>query len=102
MNSRNPEPRTLDTAWSTRPTSVGEADAGAIGWMVYLGVFPTALAFTTWAYALARTGAGRMGAITYLVPPISVVLGWLLLGGARLCSRSSAAPCACSASSSRG
>ena len=23
--------------------------------MVYLGVFPTALAFTTWAYALART-----------------------------------------------
>lgn len=56
-----------------------DADAGAIGWMVYLGVFPTALAFTTWAYALARTGAGRMGAITYLVPPISVALGWLLL-----------------------
>jgi drug/metabolite transporter (DMT)-like permease len=47
--------------------------------MVYLGVFPTALAFTTWAYALARTDAGRMGAITYLVPPISVLLGWLLL-----------------------
>ena len=47
--------------------------------MVYLGVFPTALAFTTWAYALARTDAGRMGATTYLVPPISVLLGWLLL-----------------------
>jgi drug/metabolite transporter (DMT)-like permease len=58
---------------------LGEADNGAIAWMVYLGVFPTALAFTTWAYALARTDAGRMGAITYLVPPISVLLGWLLL-----------------------
>lgn len=56
-----------------------DADPGAIAWMVYLGVFPTALAFTTWAYALARTGAGRMGAITYLVPPISVLLGWLVL-----------------------
>jgi drug/metabolite transporter (DMT)-like permease len=32
-----------------------------------------------WAYALARTGAGRMGATTYLVPPISVLLGWLVL-----------------------
>jgi drug/metabolite transporter (DMT)-like permease len=58
---------------------LGEADPGAIAWMVYLGVFPTALAFTTWAYALARTGAGRMGSITYLVPPISVLLGWLVL-----------------------
>jgi drug/metabolite transporter (DMT)-like permease len=58
---------------------LGEADSGAIAWMVYLGVFPTALAFTTWAYALARTDAGRMGAITYLVPPVSVLLGWLLL-----------------------
>ena len=58
---------------------LGDADTGAIAWTVYLGVFPTALAFTTWAYARARTGAGRMGATTYLVPPISVLLGWLLL-----------------------
>jgi drug/metabolite transporter (DMT)-like permease len=56
-----------------------DADASAIGWMVYLGIFPTALAFTTWAFALTRTGAGRMAATTYLVPPLSVLLGWLLL-----------------------
>jgi drug/metabolite transporter (DMT)-like permease len=55
------------------------ADAGPILWMVYLGIFPTALAFTTWAYALARTNAGRLAAMTYLVPPLSVVLGWLFL-----------------------
>ncbi|MEU7027534.1 DMT family transporter [Streptomyces sp. NPDC046275] len=48
--------------------------------MVYLGVFPTALAFTTWAYALARTTAGRMGATTYAVPALVVLMAWVLLG----------------------
>ncbi|MFF3613949.1 DMT family transporter [Streptomyces sp. NPDC002580] len=47
--------------------------------MVYLGVFPTALAFTTWAYALARTTASRMGATTYAVPALVVLMSWLLL-----------------------
>lgn len=59
---------------------IGEADAAAFGWAVYLGVFPTAVAFTTWAYALARTTAGRMGATTYLVPPLAVLMGWIVLG----------------------
>lgn len=47
--------------------------------MIYLGVFPTALAFTTWGYALARTTAGRMGATTYAVPAIVVLMAWVLL-----------------------
>lgn len=47
--------------------------------MVYLGAFPTALAFTTWAYALARTTAGKMGATTYAVPAVVVLMAWLLL-----------------------
>jgi drug/metabolite transporter (DMT)-like permease len=48
--------------------------------LVYLGVFPTALAFTTWAYALNRTTAGRMGATTYVVPALVVVMSWAILG----------------------
>jgi drug/metabolite transporter (DMT)-like permease len=48
--------------------------------MVYLGVFPTALAFTTWAYALARTTASRMGATTYAVPALVVAMSWAFLG----------------------
>ncbi|BAC74308.1 DMT family transporter [Streptomyces avermitilis] len=47
--------------------------------MLYLGVFPTALAFTTWAYALARTTASRMGATTYAVPALVVLMSWLVL-----------------------
>ena len=56
------------------------AGAGAIAWTIYLGLVPTAIGFSTWAYALSHTDAGRLGSTTYLVPPIAVVLGWLLLG----------------------
>jgi len=59
---------------------VSGAGTTHVAWLVYLGLGPTALGFTTWAYALARTEAGRLGATTYLVPPISIVLGWALLG----------------------
>jgi drug/metabolite transporter (DMT)-like permease len=58
----------------------GDAPAGSIGWIVYLGIFPTAIGFVTWAFALTRTDAGRLGATTYLVPPLSILLGWLWLG----------------------
>ncbi|XVQ13673.1 DMT family transporter [Spirillospora sp. CA-255316] len=57
-----------------------DASAGATLNMIYLGVFPTALAFTTWAYALARTSAGKMGATTYAVPALVVLMSWALLG----------------------
>ncbi|MEV5568055.1 DMT family transporter [Streptomyces sp. NPDC052196] len=60
-------------------TEVGRAPASATLQMVYLGVFPTALAFSTWAYAVSRTTAGKMGATTYAVPVIVVLLSWLFL-----------------------
>ena len=59
---------------------LASARAETVALVVYLGVMPTALAFTTWAYALARSSAGRLGATTYLVPPIAILLGWVLLG----------------------
>jgi drug/metabolite transporter (DMT)-like permease len=58
---------------------LGTASGSAIRWTVYLGLVPTALAFTTWAYALSHTTAGRMGATTYLVPPLAILLAWLVL-----------------------
>jgi drug/metabolite transporter (DMT)-like permease len=65
------------------PTLLDElrsADAATIWWVVYLAAFPTALGFTTWAFALRRTSAGRMGVTVYAVPVVAIVLGWLLLG----------------------
>src|SRR5579862_1439910 len=59
---------------------LGHARGSSVAWTVYLGVAPTALGFLTWAYALARTPAGRMGSTTYLVPPLAILLGWIILG----------------------
>jgi drug/metabolite transporter (DMT)-like permease len=56
------------------------APPSATAWLVYLGAVPTALAFSTWAYALSRMDAGRLGVTTYLVPPITVAVSALLLG----------------------
>jgi drug/metabolite transporter (DMT)-like permease len=56
------------------------ADAIGIAWLVYLGLFPTSLGFLTWTYALSRTPAGRLGAMTYLVPPVAILISWLVLG----------------------
>ncbi|MET4591055.1 DMT family transporter [Arthrobacter sp. 754] len=47
--------------------------------LVYLGVFPTAIAFTTWAYALSLIDAGKLAATTYLVPGTTILISWLLL-----------------------
>jgi drug/metabolite transporter (DMT)-like permease len=58
---------------------LGQAEASSIAWVVYLGVFPTSIGFLTWAYALSRTSAGRMGATTYLVPPIAILIAWAFL-----------------------
>ena len=47
---------------------------GILG-MLYLGAIPTALAFSTWAYALSRMPAGQLGVSTYIVPPLAVIMG---------------------------
>ena len=75
-------------------TEVADAPVSATLNMLYLGVGPTAIAFTTWAYALARTTAGKLGATTYVVPALVVFMswlfldevpGWLTLAGGALC-----------------
>ena len=58
---------------------VGEASADTVWWLIYLGVFPSAIAFTLWAYALTHTNAGAMALTTFLVPFITTVMAWLLL-----------------------
>ena len=60
-------------------TEVSAAPVSSVLGVVYLGAVPTAIAFSTWAYALSRMDAGRLGVTTYLVPPLVIVLGWLLL-----------------------
>jgi drug/metabolite transporter (DMT)-like permease len=61
-------------------SQLGSAPASDTLNVVYLGLFPTMLGFTTWAYALARTPSGKMGATTYAVPGLVVLMSWLILG----------------------
>jgi drug/metabolite transporter (DMT)-like permease len=69
----------LPFAWQLL-SQLGSAPASDTLNVVYLGLFPTMLGFTTWAYALARTPSGKMGATTYAVPGLVVVMAWLILG----------------------
>jgi drug/metabolite transporter (DMT)-like permease len=57
-----------------------DAPAADLGWVIYLGLFPTAIAFTTYAFALQHMSASSLGITTYLVPPLTILMGWLFLG----------------------
>jgi drug/metabolite transporter (DMT)-like permease len=59
---------------------LGRAPVASILGAAYLGAVPTALAFSTWAFALSRMPAGQLGVTTYVVPAIAVVLGFAFFG----------------------
>ncbi|UYY81765.1 MULTISPECIES: DMT family transporter [unclassified Arthrobacter] len=60
-------------------TEVQAAPLPATLGLVYLGIFPTAIAFTTWAYALSLIEAGKLAATTYLVPGTTILISWAVL-----------------------
>lgn len=56
------------------------APFGASLVMVYLGVFPTAVAYVTYAYAFARMPASVAVSFLYLVPALAYLIAWVWLG----------------------
>jgi drug/metabolite transporter (DMT)-like permease len=48
--------------------------------VVFLGIFPGAIGYVLWSYALSRLPVARLMSFLYLVPAISIGLAWLLLG----------------------
>lgn len=66
--------------WSGQLVDVLTGASGAdVAWIVYLGVVPSAIAFTTWAYALSQAHAGRFAMTTFLVPFITALMAWATL-----------------------
>lgn len=63
----------------TLVSEVAQAPTSSIWWLVYLGVFPTAIAFTTYGYALQHMTASNLGVTTYLVPVLTIVLSLVFL-----------------------
>jgi len=56
------------------------APSSAIAAVVYMGLLPTAAAFLLWGYALTHTPAGVLTSSSLIVPAITVVLAWTILG----------------------
>lgn len=59
---------------------VADASVSDLVWITYLGVVPSALAFVTWAYALNQSEAGKFALSTFLVPFITTLMAWVVLG----------------------
>ena len=58
------------------------APAGTTFTLVYLGLFPTALAYVTYAYAMSRMDASVAVSFLYLIPVLAYLIGWIWLGEA--------------------
>jgi drug/metabolite transporter (DMT)-like permease len=61
-------------------SEVQTAPLGTTLAMVYLGVFPTAIAYVTYAYAFSRLPATRAASFLYVIPVMAYVIAWLWLG----------------------
>jgi drug/metabolite transporter (DMT)-like permease len=48
--------------------------------VIYLGIFPGALAYVAWAYVLSHGTAGRTATLLYLIPVMAIGIAWLWLG----------------------
>ena len=59
---------------------VRPAPAGATLAAIYLGVFPTVVAYATAAYVFSRLPASRAVTLEYLFPPVAIVIAYLWLG----------------------
>lgn len=65
------------------PGLVGEAAAASAGTtisIIYLGVFPTAVAYVTYAYALSRLPASRASSFLYVSPVVAILIAFIWLG----------------------
>ena len=60
--------------------TVRAAPLEAILPIIYLGVFPGALAYVTWTYALSRAPASIVVSFLYLSPVLAILIAWGWLG----------------------
>src|SRR5690606_21370898 len=46
---------------------------------LYVGVFPAAIAYVTWATALSLANASSVSSLIYLEPAVAIVVAWMWL-----------------------
>ena len=62
------------------PRLLAPGGASLAATVIALGVFPAAIGYGAWTYALGRFGAARAANFLYLVPPVAALLGFAALG----------------------
>ncbi|HVP44337.1 MAG TPA: DMT family transporter [Terriglobales bacterium] len=60
--------------------TVARAPLNATIAVVYIGVFPAAIAYIGWGYVLARVPAPNAASFLYLVPVFTIFIAWIWLG----------------------
>src|SRR5882757_3480795 len=60
--------------------SLRAAPAAATLSVIYLGIFPGALAYVAWAYVMSHGTAGRTSTLLYLIPVMAIGIAWVWLG----------------------
>jgi len=60
--------------------AVNNASLHATLTVVYLGIFPAALAYVAWTYVLSRIPASNAVSFLYLNPALAIFVAWLWLG----------------------
>jgi drug/metabolite transporter (DMT)-like permease len=48
--------------------------------IIYLGIFPAAVAYVTWSYALSRMPASLLAAFLYVSPVLAMFIAWVWIG----------------------
>src|SRR5271170_5689647 len=56
------------------------APASATLAVLYLGIFPGALAYVAWSYVLSHGAAGRTSTLLYVLPIVAIGIAWVWLG----------------------
>jgi drug/metabolite transporter (DMT)-like permease len=59
---------------------IATAPASVTAAVVYLGIFPGALAYVAWAYVMSHGPAGRISTLLYLIPVLAIGIAWIWLG----------------------
>ena len=58
---------------------IANASLGSTLAVVYLGIFPAAIAYGTWAYALSRAPTALVANFIYVIPVLAIFIAWVWL-----------------------
>lgn len=70
----------LPIAWAIEGAPDVSLSFTSIAAIVYMSVFGTVIAYLLYYRILAAAGSGNLMLVTIMMPPISIILGWAVLG----------------------